>query len=135
MITRFTKITIQRVKRPHDELNEELTWLSKSLGLFSERDRESSCFRIFIELVKAAKRKEELSSDELAYLTSVTRGTAVHHLRKLIGAGLVRVEDNKYSLRERNLELTLKKMKQDFVHAFEQVEELGKKIDEKLGLT
>tara|TARA_Y100000310_G_scaffold340855_1_gene438058 strand:- start:3092 stop:3496 length:405 start_codon:yes stop_codon:yes gene_type:complete len=134
MITRFTKITIQRVKRPHEELNEELMWLSKSLGLFSTRDKESSCFRVFIELVKAAKRGNELSSDELAYMTGVTRGTVVHHLRKLIGNGLVRVEDNKYSLREKNLELTLKKMKNDFVSAFEQVEELGKEIDKKLGL-
>ena len=134
MITRFTKIVIQKVKVPKEDLNAELMWLSKSLGLLSERDKEYSCFRMFIEIIKASKRGEGLSSDELAYRLNLTRGTVIHHLTKLIGAGLVRVEDNKYSLREKNLELTLKKMKNDFVSAFEQVEELGKEIDKKLGL-
>jgi len=67
MITRFTKIVIQRVKVPKEDLNAELMWLSKSLGLMSERDKEYSCFRMFIEIIKASKRGEGLSSDELAY--------------------------------------------------------------------
>ncbi len=133
MITRFTRIVIQRVKVPKENLNAELMWLSKSLGLLSERDKEYSCFRMFIEIIKASKREEGLSSDELAYRLNLTRGTVIHHLTKLIGAGLVRVEDNKYSLRAKNLEQTLKKMKQDVLSTYEELENLGKEIDKKLG--
>ena len=133
MITRFTKIVIQKVKVPKEDLNAELMWLSKSLGLLSERDKEYSCFRMFIEIIKASKRGEGLSSDELAYRLNLTRGTVIHHLTKLIGAGLVRVEDNKYSLRAKNLEQTLKKMKQDVLSTYEELENLGKEIDKKLG--
>ncbi|MBT4174301.1 helix-turn-helix domain-containing protein [archaeon] len=134
MITRFTKIVIQKVKVPKEDLNAELMWLSKSLGLMSERDKEYSCFRMFIEIIKASKRGEGLSSDELAYRLNLTRGTVIHHLTKLIGAGLVRVEDNKYSLRAKNLEQTLKKMKQDVLSTYEELENLGKEIDKKLDL-
>tara|TARA_Y100000310_G_scaffold342205_1_gene444269 strand:+ start:2680 stop:3084 length:405 start_codon:yes stop_codon:yes gene_type:complete len=134
MITRFTKIVIQKVKVPKEDLNAELMWLSKSLGLLSERDKEYSCFRMFIEIIKASKRGEGLSSDELAYRLNLTRGTVIHHLTKLIGAGLVRVEDNKYSLRAKNLEQTLKKMKQDVLSTYEELENLGKEIDKKLDL-
>jgi len=55
-------------------------------------------------------------------------------LTKLIGAGLVRVEDNKYSLRAKNLEQTLKKMKQDVLSTYDELENLGKEIDKKLDL-
>ena len=48
--------------------------------------------------------------------------------------GLVVVNDNKYSLRDKNLESTLKKMKQDFVSAYEEIENAGREIDKKLGL-
>ena len=134
MITRFQRITIVKLKPVEENLNKELQFLSESLGLFSERDKERSCFRIFIELLKATKKKEGLSSDELAYKLNLSRGTVVYHLTRLIGAGLVVVNDNKYSLRDKNLESTLKKMKQDFVSAYEEIENAGREIDKKFGL-
>ena len=134
MITRFQRITIEKLKPVEENLNKELQFLSESLGLFSERDKERSCFRIFIELLKATKKKEGLSSDELAYKLNLSRGTVVYHLTRLIGAGLVVVNDNKYSLRDKNLESTLKKMKQDFVSAYEEIENAGREKDKKLGL-
>ena len=134
MITRFHKITLVKLKPVDEDLNKELQFFSESLGLFSERDKERSCFRIFIELLKAVKHKKGLSSDELAYKLQLSRGTVVHHLSRLIGAGLISVKDNKYSLREKNLGSTLKKMKNDFLSAFEEVEGVAEGIDKKLGL-
>jgi len=134
MITRFHKITIVKLKPVEENLNKELQFLSESLGLFSERDKERSCFRIFIELLKAAKTKKGLSSDELAFKLNLSRGTVVYHLTRLIAAGIAVVNDNKYSLRAKNLQLTLKKMKQDFISAYEEIENAGKEIDKKLGL-
>jgi predicted transcriptional regulator len=129
MITRFSKITIIKVKTPEDSINEEIQWISRSLGLFSERDKDRSCFRVFLEILRT---KRPLSSDELAYHLGLTRGTVVHHLSKLISAGLVVVQDNKYSLRAKNLETTLKKMKADVLSAYEEIEEVAKEIDKKL---
>ena len=49
-----TKITIIRIRKPaQSNINKELQWLGSSLGLFGLRDKDKSCFRIFIELIKS----------------------------------------------------------------------------------
>ncbi|MSR86416.1 ArsR family transcriptional regulator, partial [Candidatus Woesearchaeota archaeon] len=76
--------------------------------------------------------KKLLSSDELAYKLDLSRATVIHHLEKLISNGLVIIEDGKYALREKNLASTLKKMKQDVLSAYDNLEEIAKEIDKKL---
>ena len=129
MITRFERITIVRIRSPQKSLNPEIQWLSESLGLFSERDKDRSCFRLFLEILQA---KKTLSSDELAYKLNLSRATVIHHLEKLIATGLVVIEKEKYVLRAKNLEQTLKKMKQDVLSAYEEMEEMAKEIDKKI---
>ncbi|MBT8010271.1 helix-turn-helix transcriptional regulator [archaeon] len=131
MITRFKKITIIKLRTPEKSINKEIQWFSQSLGLFTQRDKDKSCFRIFLEIIKTKKPQ---SSDELAYKLNLSRATVIHHLTKLIASGIVVVNDNKYSLRAKNLESTLKKMKADFLSAYEEVEEVAKEIDKKIGL-
>ena len=61
------RVTIVRLDRPDNhDLNQSLQWFGNSLGLFNARDKDKSCFRIFIELLKASKIKEPMSSDEIA---------------------------------------------------------------------
>ena len=94
------RVTIVRVRRESpNNVNQELQWLGNSLGLFNLRDRDSSCFRVFITLVKRAKRNEVLSSDEIAHRLNLTRSTVVHHLTKLIDSGIVVREKGGYLLR------------------------------------
>ncbi len=131
MITRFQRITIVRIRSPEKALNPEIQWLSESLGLFSERDKDKSCFRLFLAILQS---KKALSSDELAYKLDLSRATVIHHLSKLIASGLVVIENDKYVLRAKNLEQTLKKMKQDVLSAYEEMEEKAKEIDKKLNL-
>ncbi len=129
MITHFERITIVRIRSPEKALNPEIQWLSESLGLFSERDKDRSCFRLFLAILQS---KKPLSSDELAYKLDLSRATVIHHLEKLISNGLVVIENGKYVLREKNLATTLKKMKQDVLSAYEDLEEIAKEIDKKL---
>ena len=56
----------------------------------------------------------------------------IHHLSKLIATGLVVIEEDKYVLRAKNLEQTLKKMKLDVLSAYEEMEDMAKEIDTKL---
>ncbi len=52
------RITIINIRKPAERsINQELQWLGTSLGLFNLRDKNKSCFRIFIDLLKAAKNK------------------------------------------------------------------------------
>ena len=128
------KITILRVRKTlPDNVNEELQYIGDSLGLFNLRDRNSSCFRIFIVLLKKAKFDEISSSDEIADRLGLTRGTVVHHLNMLRDSGLVIREKGGYILRERNLEKLILEIKRDLNSTMDHLINVAKIVDQKLG--
>lgn len=129
------KITILKVDRPasHD-INNELQWLGNSLGLFSMRDKDKSCFRIFVELLKAAKGRELLSSDEIAGKLELTRGTIIHHINNLMDSGLVVQEKSRYMLRVERLSNLIEELDHDLENVCRNIKEVAKDIDEWLGL-
>ena len=128
------KVMIVRVRRnPHNDLNQELQWVANSLGLFNLRDKDSSCFRVFITLVKKAKRNEPISSDQIAEKLNLSRGTVVHHLTRLMDSGIVVREQQGYLLRENDLQKVVQDIKRDMEEALSELLEVAKEIDEKLG--
>jgi len=129
------KITIINIRKPApDNINQELQWFGSSLGLFNLRDKDKSCFRVFIELLKSAKLKRPFSSDELAYRLNLTRGTVIHHINKLIEAGLVVHEGNKYILRVNNLKDLIDEIEKDMKRTCEDLRKVADRIDGRLGL-
>ncbi len=129
------KITIIKIRKPSEKtINNELQWFGDSLGLSNLRDKDKSCFRIFIELLKSTKRKENLNSDELASKLGLTRGTIIHHINKLIDAGLVVHERKKYLLRVANLRDVVSEIKKDLDRVCLDLDEIAKDIDRKLEL-
>ena len=135
MIIEAHRITIIRTTRPrrHD-INAELRWLGHSLGLFSERDKDSSLYRLFVELIKSSRRKEALTSDELAYRLKLSRGTVVHHLNKLLESGIVITDRNRYALRVENLEVLVDELRKDIRRTMQDLKSIAKQIDDELGL-
>src|SRR3989344_7954256 len=118
------KITIVNIKKPKQKnLNQDLQWFSRSIGLFSKRDKEKSCFRIFIELLKSEKG---LTSDEIADFSNLARATTIHHLKNLIEAGLVKKEKNRYFLIERDLESLVKKIENNIEITLRELKEIAK---------
>ena len=128
------RITIVRTKRPEfDSINEKLQWFAGSLGLFNLRDKDRSCFRIFIELVKMSRTHEVISSDELADRLGLTRGTVVHHLNKLLEAGLITSNRNRYELRVSSLKALVDMVENDFKQTCNSLREVASQIDAQLG--
>lgn len=126
------RITILKLRRSgKGNINEELQWLGNSLGLFGLRDRDSSCFRLFITLVKNSRGP--LSSDEIARRLNLTRGTTVHHLHKLMDAGIVVKEKEGYLLREGNMERLIGDVERDIENALQEIKRVAKEIDESMG--
>ncbi len=131
---RFRRLTIVSAPLPRSsDVNAQLQWLGGSLGLFSPRDRDKSCFRIFITLLRSTKRSEELTSDELAEKTGLSRGTVVHHLNKLMGAGIVESYRNRYVLRVDTLDALIARLEQDLEQTLEGLRKVANDVDAKLG--
>lgn len=129
------KVTVIKIRKDFkDNINDELRWLGNSLGLFGLRDRDSSCFRVFITLLRKTRRNEAVSSDEIAERLKLTRGTVVHHLTKLMNSGLVVREKKGYLLRENTLEGVIKDMRREMEGVLDVLKEVAKEIDGKLGL-
>jgi len=129
------RITIIKSRKPTESaINQELQWFGDSLGLFSMRDRDKSCFRIFIELLKSAKRKQPLTSDELAARLNLTRGTVIHHINRLLDSGLVVHEKKKYLLRVDNLKDLIDEIWKDIERTCLDLKEVADDIDRRLGL-
>ena len=51
---KYTKITIINFDEEEvpSQIDQELQWIGSSLGLFNLRDKDKSCYRIFITLLK-----------------------------------------------------------------------------------
>ena len=129
------KITIINIRKPsHSELNQELQFFGQSLGLFNLRDKDKSCFRIFIELLKSAKKQEQLTSDEIAEKLSLSRGTVIHHMNKLMESGIVVHEKNRYLLRVDNLSALINEVEKDIQRTCNDLKEISEEIDKRLGL-
>ncbi len=124
-IVRFSDIKAKGV-------NQKLQWISHSLGLFSLRDKEKSCYRIFVELLKATRQGKVISSDELAYHLNLTRGTVVYHLKRLMDAGLVVHKDSGYVLKKDKLGLLVKSIRKDVCEIMDDVEKVAREIDKVL---
>ena len=128
------RVTIIRVRNnPNQNINEELQWLGNSLGLFNQRDKDSSCFRIFITLVKKSRQNQPLSSDYIAEKLNLSRGTVVHHLTRLMGSGIVLREKEGYLIRENSLQDLVKDLQRDIEGIFLELKEVALEIDQKLG--
>lgn len=131
----YQKITIIRVHKPSKkDINEELRWFCNSFGLFNIRDKDSSCYRVFIELLKSSKEKTPMSSDALAEKLGLSRGTIIHHMNKLIDAGIVIGRKNRYMLRVDNLEILVDEIEKDLDRAWHDIKDVAEKIDKELGL-
>lgn len=127
------RITIINIRKPAERnINQELQWIGTSLGLFNLRDKDKSQFRIFLELLKSAKQRKPLTSDEIAEKLSLSRGTVVHHINKLMEAGLVVHEGNTYFLRVNNLSELIEEIEKDLKRTLEDLREAARSIDSKL---
>ncbi len=136
MIKEFQKVIIIQLRKPSQrDVNKDLQWFSNSLGLFTERDKEKSCFRVFVELVKASRRQRPLTSDELALKSNLSRATVIHHLNKLIESGLVVPYNNRYILRADNFESLVEEIKKDILRVLSNISSMAGELDEELGLT
>lgn len=117
---------------PKKEINEELLWTAESLGLLTKRDKDKTCYRLFIELIKSSKNKEMLTSDELANRLELTRATVIHHLKNLIKLGLVKHIDNRYILCSDNLVDLIKEIDNNYKKTIKQILTVVQSIDNEL---
>jgi DNA-binding transcriptional ArsR family regulator len=131
----ISRITISRIRKPKDNsMNDELQWIFQSLGLFGNRDKNKSCFRTVIVLLRELREGEGLTSDEISERIGLSRGTVVHHLHKLMGSGLVVSDRSRYMLRVNNLKDLIEEIEQDLFKTMSDLKKVAEEMDKRLEL-
>lgn len=124
-------ITIKKIKKPKvSDLNQDIQIITQSLGLFSKRDKEKSCFRVFVEILK----NKGVTAEEITLNTNLTRATIIHHLNYLIKSDLVIKKGHKYFLRSKNLEELIIQINKDVDETLTDLKKIAKNIDSELTL-
>ncbi|HME87438.1 MAG TPA: winged helix-turn-helix domain-containing protein [Candidatus Nanoarchaeia archaeon] len=128
------RITIINAHPPKlTDVNTELQWLGSTLGLFGERDKDSSCFRIFVAVFNASNKNEAVSSNDIADSCELARGTVIHHLNKLQDAGLVVHRNTRYYLSGKSMEDSVLHLQNEVSRMFTLLESVARNIDRKMG--
>ena len=82
-----------------------------------------------MELIKSAKTKNPLTSDELALKLHLSRGTVIHHINRLMESGLVIHDKNRYMLRVDNLKLLISEVEKDIQRTLGDLKDVASDID------
>jgi len=129
------KILIRKIDLPPPgNLEDDIDFICRSFGYFSQRDKQDTAGKIFRYLVRAGCGNDTgLSSDEIAEQLDLTRGAIVHHLNSFISAGLIIKHHNSYRIRCVSLQKSLEEIKEDVDRIFHQIMKIAKDIDTNLG--
>ena len=128
------RIIIKRIDAPPaGSLKNDIDFVCRSFGYFSQRDKQDTAGKIFRLLVKESCRSEGLTSDEIAEQLELTRGAIIHHLNSFMEAGIVIRQRNLYRLRSRCLQKSLEEVKDDLDRIFDEMLKIAREIDSQLG--
>jgi predicted transcriptional regulator len=129
------RIIIRRIRSPAPgDINNDIDYICRSFGYFSQRDKQDTAGKIFRLLVKDASEKAlGLTSDEIAEKLNLTRGAIVYHLNNFITSGLVIREKNRYRLRSASMQRSIEEIKNDVDRMFHHMLRIASDIDEQLG--
>ncbi len=121
------------MRRPRTgEYEPNLEWICRTFGYLESRDKHHTAYSILKALVEAAVQDGGFSSEELAEKLSVTRGTVIHHLNRMMKNGLVIFHESKYKLRERSLRNTFEEVRRDLNRVFMNLSEVATIVDNTL---
>lgn len=129
------KIKIKKIIiPPPGNLKDDIDFICRSFGYFSQRDKNCTAGRIFRLIVKeTAGEKEGLTSDEIAEKLDLTRGAIVYHLNSFIESGLIIRVQNTYKLRSSSLQKSIEEIKSDIERIIEEMIKIADEIDSQLG--
>ncbi len=108
--------------------------LCESLGAIGPKDVHRISVKIFKELLNALQKERNVTSEELAAKTGLTRGAVVHHLNRMLKAGIVIRANRGYEIRTYDLESLVDAVKNDILRVFDDLKNVATEIDNALKL-
>ncbi len=129
------EITLRVLRPPvEDDIDLDIQWFCRSLGLLGKRDVNNTGFKIFKILLENCKEGCTISVNEIAQRVGMTRTGIVHHLNIMRNAGLVINQGTHYELRMRSLQKTVDEIRLDIERVIQTIRDVATDIDKRLNL-
>ena len=126
---------VREVRPPNKKnLDSDVEWIARSLGLVEVRDRRKSAMKVFRTLVKIASKGKSLGSKQVSNQVGLSRGTVVSHLNHMMASGVVIRRESRYELRMRSVEKTVDEVEKDVCRVLQNIKEIARDVDYRLGL-
>jgi len=130
----MASITIKNIEKPlRSSIEKDLDWLCKSFGFVSPRDSKETASKIFKEIIIAAHKNKELTSEQIAKKIGISRNATLVHIKNYLESGLIVKKKTKYVLRERSIFGSIEEVKLDIIRMLNNIQKIAKEIDNKLG--
>lgn len=127
--------TVKKFRLPtQKQVDTDIEWVCNSLGFITKRDQDKTAYKILKTLIKSAKRKKGMTSEELSQKVDPTIGSVIYHLKKLMRAGLVVKFGSTYELRMESLLSTIEEIKKEVNLTLADIQQVAKDIDDRVGL-
>ena len=135
MVQTLSNYTVKKLRHPTQmTLESDLQWVCHSLGFMGKRDLDNTAYKILRALMRSAKNKKGMTSEELTEKVKPTIGSVIYHLKKLMKAGLVVKFGSTYELRMESLVSTIDEIKKEINITLADIMKVAKDIDNKIGL-
>ncbi|WP_445474070.1 ArsR family transcriptional regulator [Methanococcoides methylutens] len=129
------QIILINIEKPVEkDVEKDIHWFCDSFGLSSGRDVENISKKIVMELLSSLSRNEEVTSEMLARSLGINLSRVNHHLRNLIGSGLVYRRKKMLYLRGGSLKAAVCEMRKDSERIFDELDKIAEDIDNEFGL-
>ncbi|MBM3229901.1 hypothetical protein FJZ26_05695 [Candidatus Parvarchaeota archaeon] len=126
----YGAVIVRRAKQTED--GNELVQLCKYLRILSERDTDRTVTHVVKVLVSHGR--QPIGSTELSKVSGLNRITCIHHLKRLLDAGVVEKKESQYIFAFGNFEEFVEQARREMLENFRQMDQLAKRIDEEFNL-
>lgn len=135
MVKVLKEFHVKKLREPTEkQIDDDIEWVCTSLGFMTPRDHDKTAIKILNALIKAAKEKGGLTSEELTQHVNPTIGSVIYHLKKLMKAGLIVKLGSTYELRMKSLLSTIDEIQKDIIWTLSDIKKVAKDIDDAVGL-
>lgn len=126
---------VKKLREPtQKKTDRDIEWVCNSLGFITLRDQDKTAYIILKALIKSAKGKRGMTSEELEKIVEPTRGSVIYHLKKLIKSGLIVKMGSVYELKMGSFTNTIEEIRKEINVTLDDIQKVTKDIDEAIGL-
>lgn len=127
--------TVKKLREPTEKVTDkDIKWVCNSLGFITPRDQDDTAYVILKALIKSAKNKKGMTSEELEQVVEPTRGSVIYHLKKLMKSGLVVKMGSAYELKMNCLADTIEEIRKEINLTLDDIKKVAEDVDEEVGL-